>query len=165
MPSAKRVAARISGDGARQIPAAGAPDTATSAARNTATRSTITNGTINRNTINTGATGNDESNNNTANMNHPADPLAAATASGSQSFFRDDGLPNDLVPVGKVSVEAPAEIRGPVSGAIRIKVTVDTFLTDLYRENHWYLELKDVDDTEAGKCMKLHLYLFILLYI
>lgn len=81
---------------------------------------------------------------------------ARSSTRSTASLFPDrEGLPWDLRPVGKLSVQAPIEVRGEVSGAIRIQFTVDTFLTDLYRQDQWYLELKDVDDTEAGEFVVL----------
>jgi hypothetical protein len=89
------------------------------------------------------------------NANATADDGSAAAATGPAACFSDD-VPNDLFPVGRLIVHdengdegvVPC-VHGPVSGEPRLELTLDTFLTDIYRTTEWFLAT-DIDDTEAS---------------
>lgn len=61
--------------------------------------------------------------------------------------FISSQIPQNLHPVGKIV--AQSETRGNISQAARLVVTIETYLTDLYRCEGLYLELKAIDDTQA----------------
>ena len=56
--------------------------------------------------------------------------------------------PNDLRPVGKI-LSSPSPKINRASGGSTLKVTVDTWLTDVYRCSEWWIELPNIDDVES----------------
>jgi len=64
------------------------------------------------------------------------------------AFFRlvtDEEVPNDLHPVGCISNWTSMERQSHT----HLLVSVETFLSDCYRYSPWYLELHNIQDTEA----------------
>lgn len=57
-------------------------------------------------------------------------------------------MPNDLIPIGKL-ISSPTPVVGDVSRTTRLELSLETFITDLYRIPQWYIELDGIDDTEA----------------
>lgn len=57
-------------------------------------------------------------------------------------------VPNDLIPIGKL-IASPTPVVGDVSRTTRLELSLETFITDLYRIPEWYIELDGIDDAEA----------------
>jgi hypothetical protein len=76
----------------------------------------------------------------------------ALAPAGPAACISED-VPNDLFPVGKlVAPEGSRCVRGSVSSSHAppyLVLTLDTFLTDIYRTTEWFLAT-DTDDTEAS---------------
>mmetsp|Transcript_12188 Transcript_12188/g.21732 ORF Transcript_12188/g.21732 Transcript_12188/m.21732 type:complete len:216 (-) Transcript_12188:568-1215(-) len=56
-----------------------------------------------------------------------------------------DRPPSDLVLVGRI-LGAPSPEYHAASGGKMVKVHVETWMTDLYRSNQWWIELPNVED-------------------